>query len=178
MRNSLQDQLLKAGLVDKNKAKDVEREKAKTQKQKRQQGADTSPSEGERLMAEKAARDRELAMADNEQRARNERFAQIKQIVQHYKQPRDGDDSYKFTDAGAVKSLLINAKLRQQLAKGQLVIVRVDGHYELVPRAAATMIAQRDASVIVVDHRQTDTTSAAEEDDPYKDFPVPDDLMW
>ncbi len=178
MRNTLQEQLLKAGLVDKNKAKTVVREQAKAQKQKRHNGTGDEMREGERLLAEKAARDRELALAENEQKKRHEAMAQVRQIVQHYQQKREGDDAYKFTDNGAVKSVLVNAKLRAQLAKGYLVIVRVDDKYELVPRAAANLIAQRDNSVIVVDHFNSNTEQQIDDDDPYKDFPVPDDLMW
>jgi hypothetical protein len=177
MRNALQEQLLKAGLVDKNKAKNVVREQAKADKQKRGKAAADDISEGERLLAEKASRDRELALANNELKKRNELHAQIRQIIQHYQQKREGDDVYKFTDGGAIKSLLVNAKLRAQIAKGQLVIVRSDERYELVPRAAATMIAARDSSFIVVDHAVSNAETVSE-DDPYKDFPVPDDLMW
>lgn len=70
----------------------------------------------------------------------------------------------------------MNARLRDQLIRGQLVIVRSGNGHELVPVAAAERIRDRDADVIVV--WNTPAADLPAEDDPYKDFPIPDDLMW
>ena len=70
----------------------------------------------------------------------------------------------------------MSARLRDQLIRGQLVIVRSGSGYELVPVAAAERIRSRDADVIVV--WNTPAADQPAEDDPYKDFPIPDDLMW
>jgi uncharacterized protein YaiL (DUF2058 family) len=50
------------------------------------------------------------------------------------------------------------------------------GEYELLPAAAAEKIMQRDASVIVLLNR--DERATVDEDDPYADYQIPDDLMW
>ena len=95
----------------------------------------------------------------------------------HYRQPRAGGEiAYNFSDRGVIKKILVTARLRDQLIRGQLVIVRSGQHYELVPVAAAERIKSRDAEPIVV--WNTPAADVPAEDDPYKDFPIPDDLMW
>lgn len=179
MRNSLQDQLLKAGLVDAKKLKESNRAK---DKQKKQAGRNAAEPDAQKRLAEQALRDkaeadRALAQQQNAELRQREIAAQIAQLVRHYRQPREGGDiAYNFADRGVVKKLYVNARLRDQLIRGQLVIVRSGNGHELVPVAAAERIRDRDADVIVV--WNTPAADLPAEDDPYKDFPIPDDLMW
>lgn len=179
MRNSLQDQLLKAGLVDAKTLKDSNRAK---DKQKKRAGRNAAELDAERRLAEQALRekaeaDRALAQQQNAEARQREIAAQIAQLVRHYHQPRDGGDiPYNFADQGVIKKLYVSAHLRDQLIRGQLVIVRAAGGYELVPVACAERIRARDAGTIVV--WNTPAAGQPAEDDPYKDFPIPDDLMW
>ena len=179
MRNSLQDQLLKSGLVDSKKIKEANRVK---DKQKKQAGRNTAQFDEQRRAAEQALRgkaqsDRELAQQRNAAAREHELAAQIAQLVQHYRQSRAGGDiDYNFADAGVIKKLLVTARLRDQLIRGQLVIVRCGTQYELVPVAAGERIRSRDPDTIVV--WNTPAADQPAEDDPYKDCPIPDDLMW
>jgi uncharacterized protein YaiL (DUF2058 family) len=66
--------------------------------------------------------------------------------------------------------------VQQQIVRGQLAIVALGQHYELVPRVVAEKIAQRDAAAVVLLNNQSKATE--EDDDPYKDYVIPDDLMW
>jgi len=180
MRNPLQDQLLKAGLVKKAKVDQVAREQNKQKHGK--QGATTPREDGvdvERLQAERAERDRALAAERNAQARAAELRAQVRQIVDTHKIKRSGEIDYRFTDGKAIKSLLVNETLRSQLANGTLVIVRLDQGYELVPRAAADKIHERDADAIVLDHGRRESDAPVSEDDAYyAQFQVPDDLTW
>jgi uncharacterized protein YaiL (DUF2058 family) len=59
------------------------------------------------------------------------------------------------------------------------VIVRHDPGYELLPRVAADKVRERDATVIVLDHGRPDSDSGNDaEDEYYKQFEVPNDLIW
>lgn len=176
MRNSLQDQLLKAGLADEKKAKAVNREKAQARKQG--QSDDSAARDAAAALAEKAARDRLLAEQQKAEARERERKAQVRQIIEHYKQKRGGDVAYNFSAGGKVKTIYVSEKLRTQIVKGQLIIVSLGDSYELVPRVAAEKIRERDAAAIVLDNAGTAGAATVDEDDPYKDFPVPDDLMW
>lgn len=180
MRNPLQDQLLKAGLVKKAKVDQVAREQNK-QKHAKQSAA--APSEQRvdvgRLQAERAERDRALAAERNAQARAAELRAQVRQIVETHKIKRSGEIDYRFTDGKAIKSLLVNETLRSQLANGTLVIARLDQGYELIPRAAAEKVYERDADAIVLDHGRRDADAPLSEDDAYyARFQVPDDLTW
>ena len=61
------------------------------------------------------------------------------------------------------------------MGSGSAAIVRLGESYEVVPADVAEKIRARDAAS-VVDTGAADSTP--DEDDPYKDYQVPDDLMW
>ena len=180
--NPLQEQLLKAGLVKKSKVAEVAREQNKA----RQSKAPATPSEiqreAERARAEKVERDRALAAESKAQARVAELRAQARQIVADRKVPRSGESEYRFSVDGAIRTVLVNDDLRKQLSSGALVIVRIDERFELLPRAAADKVRERDAAMIVLDHGQNanmEPSAATSEDDAYyAQFKVPDDLIW
>jgi uncharacterized protein YaiL (DUF2058 family) len=179
MRNPLQEQLLKAGLVNKAKAAQVVREQAKKHKGKAPAAPSAEQVEAQRLQAQKAERDRALAAQRNAQTRASEAHAQVRQIVEAHKVKREGEIAYRFTDGDVIRSVLVNEALRAQLAGGTLVIVRHGEGYELLPRAAADKVAERDAAMIVLDHGRTEAGSGNDADEEYyKQFEVPDDLVW
>ncbi len=175
----LQEQLLKAGLVNKAKAAQVVREQAKKYKGKGPAAPSAEQVEAQRLQAEKAERDRALAAERNAQARANEARAQVRQIVEAHKVKREGEIAYRFTDGDRIRDVLVNEALRAQLASGMLVIVRHDQGYELLPRIAADKVYERDAAMIVLDHGRAEANSGDGSDDEYyKQFQVPDDLIW
>lgn len=175
MRNPLQEQLLKAGLVKKAKVAEVVRE------QNKQRHGKAAPlpvaTQATDAKREKAERDRAIAAERNEKQHAAERQAQVKQIVTEHRLPRKGEISYRFSDGSAIASFLVDEPMRAQLAAGVLVVVRHGDGYEVVPRSAGEKIRERDASLIVVDHAQAGTADGAE-DEFYSQFKVPDDLIW
>ena len=180
--NPLQEQLLKAGLVKKSKVAEVAREQNKARHAKGASGPGEIQLEAERARAAKVERDRALA-AEHKARARiTELRAQARQIIADRKIPRSGDSEYRFTAGGAIRTLLVNEDLRRKLSSGALVIACVDESYELLPRAAAAKVRERDSSMIVLDHGQdigSEPCPASSEDDAYyAQFQVPDDLVW
>ncbi len=179
MRNPLQDQLLKAGLVKKSKVDQVAREQARQRHGKAPAPASADKVDVQRLQAERADRDRALAAERNAQARVGERLAQVRQIVDTHKLARDGDIEYRFTDAGRIRSMLVNSSARAQLASGALVIVRHGEGYELLARSAAEKVCERDATMIVLDHARNNDAPPADSDDAYYSrFQVPDDLIW
>jgi len=61
---------------------------------------------------------------------------------------------------------------------GELVIVRHERIYEVVPAATAQRIKERDARALVPAVAAAQPADVPPVDDAYKDFAVPDDLMW
>lgn len=178
-RNPLQDQLLKAGLVKKSQVAQAAREQAKKHQGKGPSAPSASQLEAQRLQTEKAERDRAIAAQRNAQARTAELRAQIHQIVEAHKVKRSGEIAYRFTDGDRIKDVLVNDAQRAQLAAGTLVIVRHGDGYELLPRAAADKVHERDAAMIVLDHRRDASAAAPSDDDEYyRQFEVPDDLIW
>lgn len=178
MRNPLQEQLLKAGLVKKSQVAQVAREQAKQRHGKAAPAPTAEQVQAERLRQEKAERDRALAAERNAQAKLHEQRAQGRQIVQQNQVTAEGEIAYNFTDDGAIKTLWVSAPLRAQLASGGLVIVRHDQGYALIPRVAADKVYARDAALVVLDHGRGSTDSTDSDDEYYKRFQVPDDLIW
>lgn len=182
MAGSLQDQLLQAGLADKDKAKKLAKEKRKQAKVARRAGVelvDENKEAVKRAMAEKAARDRELNEALNSKAQRKAINAQIKQLIDNNKLEKGrGDVGFNFTDGKKVKKLYVTALEQKQLAAGVLAIVKQGDQYELLPRQVADKIAERDAARVIDCTAGEDQGLTDEEKDWYKDYEIPDDLMW
>ncbi|QIL89398.1 DUF2058 domain-containing protein [Microbulbifer harenosus] len=179
---SLQDQLLKAGLVDGKKAKQISKEKRKQNKVAKKSGdvqVDEAKLAAEQARAEKVARDRELN-AQREAAAQQKAIAaQIKQLIERNKQPKgasgQNDIAYHFTFDKKVKKLYVSAAVQDHLIAGRLLIVGEGEHFELVPRVIADKIAERNPAMVVQPPAQS---APVEEDDPYAGYEIPDDLMW
>jgi uncharacterized protein YaiL (DUF2058 family) len=178
MAISLQEQLLKAGLTDEKKLKTVNKEKRKQKKQQRQSGeVDEVKLQAQQALEEKNRRSRELAQQQNLEAEKKAITAQIRQMVEVNRLSREGAEiPYNFTDGRHIKKIHVTQKLQDHLSRGQIAIVKLGEAYELVPTAIAEKISQRDPGLIIL---QIDTTALAEdEDDPYADYKIPDDLMW
>jgi uncharacterized protein YaiL (DUF2058 family) len=176
---SLQEQLLKAGMVDAKKAKQLDKEKRKAAKQqpKGQASVNEDREQARRTLAEKAERDREINRQQQEVAQAKAITAQIKQLIDVNRLARDGGDvAYQFTDGSKIKKLYVTAAQQGQLVKGLLAIVKFDAAYSLVAAPVAQKISQRDPAFVLVLNQGKDDGVA--EDDPYADYQIPDDLMW
>ncbi|MCK9538625.1 DUF2058 domain-containing protein [Dokdonella sp.] len=178
MRNPLQDQLLKAGLVKKSKVDQVAREQAR-QRHARLPDAPDAGAEARRLQAERAERDRALEATRKAEAQQRELRLQGHQIIQAHRLACEGDIAYRFTDEGLIRSLWVDAATRRRLASGALVIVRDEDGHAIVPREVAAKLRERAPELIVLDHASGAAEPPdAEEAELYRRFPVPDDLIW
>lgn len=180
---SLKDQLLKAGLIDQKKAKQAEKEKRKHDNQARRTGLseqDEVKAAAQAAREAKAERDRELNRQRNQEAEQKALQAQIRQLVQNHRQSKGagpGDTEYNFTHRNRIKKIRVSTKVHRQIVLGHLAIVAVGESYELVPRVVASKIALRDSASILVNNFNAQAVETVE-DDPYKDYVIPDDLMW
>ena len=109
--------------------------------------------------------------------------AQVKQLIEMNRvMPGRGDISFNFTDGSIIKKITVDKLTQTQLINGRLAIARLatqsngDSEYAIIPAIVAEKIAQRDASSIVL--HSALSQEVQDEDDPYADFKIPDDLMW
>lgn len=177
MSKSLQEQLLKMGLGDAKKAKAINKEKHKERVQAGKKGV--GPAESTRLAEEsrqaQIERDRALNAQKKQEAEQKALVAQVKQLIDQSRIDYKGEIGFNFTDGTLVKKLYVREALQQQLVKGQAAIVKFDEQYHVVPKVAAERIAQRLPSVVVL---LNSNEQHVDDDDPYKDFQIPDDLMW
>jgi uncharacterized protein YaiL (DUF2058 family) len=175
MRNPLQDQLLKAGLVKKGQVDRVAREQAKQRHAKAP--LEAAPEDPRRAKAE---HDRALEAARKAAALAREKIAQAQQIIQQQRVPYEGESPYRFPADGVIRTLLIDPALRTRLASGALAIVRDGEGCAIVPQAAVAKIRERAPDLVLLDHAQGGALPALGEEDAdwYRRFPVPDDLVW
>lgn len=177
MGNSLQEQLLKAGLVSEQKLKETRSDKRKVVKHGGKRGPDEEARRAaEQARAEKAARDRELNRQRQEEAERRARENELRQLIHTHRVVREGGDlAYNFTDGRTLKRLYVSRDQHVRLVDGRLAVVRQDAFYELVPAEVAERVRARDPGLVLVWNRPTE---APDGEDPYAAFQVPDDLMW
>ena len=89
---------------------------------------------------------------------------------------RDGEIVYNFTDANVVKRIHVSEQVHKHLSSGRLAIAKLGERYELVPAPVAEKIKQRDEQCIITSEHSAEPE--LDEDDPYADYKIPDDLMW
>jgi hypothetical protein len=177
---SLQEQLLKSGLVSSAQAKTAKTNKHKQVQQQRKNNVvvnDDAKELAQKARAEQLARDVELNQQRQQQELKKQLFAQIKQLIEQNKLARDEDGvAYRFTNDNKVKTLYVAETMRVQLISGQLAIVKSGKSYEVVTADIAKKISERDAGSVLVHNEPA--ASVASADDPYAGYAVPDDLMW
>ena len=121
-------------------------------------------------------RDRHLNSRQKAEAERNAISAQVRQLVEmNRKSGDDGDIDYSFTDGTLIKRIHVTGTQLKQLGNGRLCIIKLDEQYELIPTLVAKKIQQRDENTQILSNQATETP---DEDDPYADYRVPDDLMW
>jgi uncharacterized protein YaiL (DUF2058 family) len=169
---TLQEQMLKAGLVNEKKLKKAKKGAKKSRVQSREAKA---AAEENRIAQQN--RDKEINKEREKQRLAKELKAQVKQLIQMNRiDTSRGEIKYNFTDGTIIKSLYVEELTRTQLLKGILSVARFEEGYAIIPTIVAEKIATRDAESIVETIKPEE--EVVDEDDPYKDFVVPDDLMW
>lgn len=175
---TLQEQMLKAGLVTSKKMAKVQRTAKKSRVQTRE--ARAAVEENKKAQLE---RDKQLSEQQKQAALSKEYKAQVKQLIEMNRItiPR-GNIDFNFTDNNFIKKIAVDKVTQAQLIGGRLAIARLttdsngESEYAIIPAVVADKIAQRDASSIVLNSALSQ--EAQDEDDPYADFKVPDDLMW
>ncbi|AOV12394.1 DUF2058 domain-containing protein [Klebsiella michiganensis] len=175
---TLQEQMLKAGLVTSKKMAKVQRTAKKSRVQARE--AREAVEENKKAQLE---RDKQLSEQQKQAALSKEYKAQVKQLIEMNKiDISKGNIDFNFTDNNFIKKIAVDKPTQAQLISGRLAIARLAGDndgenkYAIIPASVADKIAQRDASSIVLNSALS--AEEQDEDDPYADFKVPDDLMW
>lgn len=181
MAKTLQEQLLSMGLTDKKKVKQAEKQKKKNVKEARK-GAEIVDEA--KVLADKAKQDklsRDKVLNAEKKAAAEEKAigAQIKQLIQMNTIQVNGEVAYNFTAGTKIKKIYVNDDIQYRLSRGRLAIISPEQDnkaFVVIPLGVAEKIRQRDQDCFIyIAESQPDDV---EEDDPYADYQIPDDLMW
>lgn len=180
MSKSLQDQLLKAGLVGKDKAQKVKKQQQKQKKQQKkskEETVDETKLQIQQAKLEQQEKDRKLNEARMQEAEKKAIAAQIKQLIEmNAISTVGGEVEHRFSFDSKIKKIYVTEKVRDELLKSRVAIVKNGERFQVVPKPVADKIAERDASVVIglsEGESKPDT-----DDDYYAQFEIPDDLMW
>ncbi len=187
MKNSLQEQMLKLGLVDKKKVKEVKVEQHKNRKQRGKKGSGAlSLAEENALLAKKAAekkkaKDLQLNRQRDAKLQKRAETAQIKQLIEQHKLAKDEKGiPYRFNVSGKIHRIFVDNKTADQLGSGVLGIVEmvgIAGQFEVLPKNIVEKIQSINSKVFISLVTEP-SPSDIDEDDPYAEYKIPDDLVW
>jgi len=181
---SLQDQLLKAGLTTKQKTRQANADKRKKNKQKRsgvQHGASLQEQVQEDLVTakiDKQTKDNQLNELKKQQLAEKEKHLRIKQILTHHQLKNvSGDSEYNYTFDNKIKKLSLDSITHKALVNGRLALCGLDSITYIVTSETAMKLVELNDKIILVQNDKV-IDEVVNEDDPYADYQIPDDLVW
>lgn len=177
VKNALQAQLLKAGLVDQKKAKKLSKQAVHEQRTGQSNDAEIK-AKIQNDKNDKLAKDQTLNLEiKRQQDDKALRAAVVQMINQHKIKDTDGDVSYQFIDDSKIKKIYINQQIYNALVAGSLVIAKELNGYAILPKALADRINEKLTGFIIVSNSEKNDATTDEED-PYAAYVIPDDLMW
>lgn len=176
VKNALQAQLLKAGLVDNKKAKKLSKQAVHEQRTGESKDAEVKAKIAQ-AQQEKLAKDQAFEQEKKAALQEKELKAAIMQMIQQHKiRDTDGEVAYQFLD-GKIKKVYINQQIYNALVAGSLVIAKENDSYAFLPKALAERINSKMEGFIIVNNAEKNEATTDEED-PYAAYVIPDDLMW
>ena len=179
MGNSFKNQFLKKGLVTKKQANKAINEKHVSHSKKRNRKTREDDEIQRRIQLarnEQSARNRELNRQRNEVAKEKEVQGQIRQIIKQNLIEIEGDNSFHFVDNKKIKKFYVSKQIVEGLSNGKMAIVKQDEQYFVVPAKAARHIQERKAESLIL--LNSSVIKELDPDDPYAEFPIPDDLEW
>ncbi|MGL1932845.1 MAG: DUF2058 domain-containing protein [Desulfotalea sp.] len=181
MSNPFQDQFLKLGLVDqKQVGKAKKKQHTKKKKQTAKKGVtvvDENALLVQQAQEKKRARDLELNRQREEKLRKREIAATVKQIIEQNLIAKDPKGvAYRFTAGTKIQRIFVSQEVAGNLSAGRLGVVRLASAFEVLPKANIEKINSLDDKVFTFLAELK--IQEDDEDDPYADYKVPDDLVW
>ncbi|EPG38031.1 DUF2058 domain-containing protein [Acinetobacter colistiniresistens] len=178
VKNALQAQLLKAGLIDNKKAKKLTKQAQHGQRTGQNDDA-ALKAEIDRAKQEKLAKDQALNLEKQNILEEKALKASIIQMIKHHKvKETEGDVTYQFIDEGKIKKVYLSQQVYNALVVGSLVIAKDQDSYAYLPKALADKIDQKMQGFILLNNNTENNDQTTDEEDPYAAYVIPDDLMW
>jgi len=150
---SIQEQLLKAGLVDKKQIKKADHERRVKDKKKRKIGDSFEDRDKLRLQQEQEERsrlDQKLNAERNQQVQIKADLAAAQQLIAANRLPlEEGDVVYHYVFAGQIKRISVKSDIADKLAEGRMGLARVNNDLVLLSADTVKKVIQRDENAIL-----------------------------
>jgi len=178
MANSLQDQLLKAGLVSRNQLQDS-RQQAK--RKRKRSGGKPAPepvvSAADKRRIEQQKKDKRLNAEREKQRKNQELRLRIRELVLSSSlNVATAELCYNLVRDGRIRRVYVTEQQRQQLSNGQLAVTIAKGRNHIVALDVVEKIRALMPGYFV--YLSTEVATVEETEGDYAQFKIPDDLMW
>jgi len=167
MKGSLQEQLLKSGLIDEDRLNNAKKQTKKPAKKKRKPLAKQKP---------RATTPTKPAVVEDPKKQKELR-AEVKKLLRSYKlNDKNGEIAYNYTINNQIKRFYLNEKQQKELIDGKLAIANWNEISYLIPMSSVkelhTLYPKIDIYINEVEK------NAVDKDDPYAAYEIPDDIKW
>ncbi|MEA3465845.1 MAG: DUF2058 family protein [Thermodesulfobacteriota bacterium] len=150
---SLQEQLLKAGLVNKKQLKKAEHDKRVQNKKKKKAGVTTSNAATNKLQqqqSEQAKLDRKLNVERRELAQRKADQAAAQQMIKlNQLALEEGDVVYHYVDGGQIKRILVSQNIADKLSEGAMGLAVCQEDIVLISDETVIKVLKRDKDSIL-----------------------------
>ena len=150
---SLQEQLLKAGMVDKKQVKKAQHEKRMQSKKKKKGEApvpDSAKIKLQQQQAEQAERDRKLNAERTQQAQQKADQAAAKQLIEANRMSvEEGEVGYHYVEAGQIKRISVTQDIADKLSAGKLGLVLHKGDFALISAEIVMKVLARDKGSVL-----------------------------
>lgn len=167
MKGSLQEQLLKSGLINEERLN-----KPKKQQKKKPTKKKHPPNNYHRQHSAPAD-----SIAPAELKKQKELRADVKKLLRSHKiNDNTGEIAHNYTINNQIKRFFVTDAQQKLLIAGDLAIVNWNGISYLIPKEAAEEVRQLFPKINIYLVEKKDST--VDENDPYAEFVIPDDIKW
>ena len=166
MKGSLQEQLLKSGLISEDRLSTAKKPRKKPNKKKRstvakqtQHGAINNTPAPAELKKQKELR------------------AEVKKLLRSHKiNNKSGEIAYNYTINNQVKRFFVTEEQQKSLIDGVLAIANWNGISYLIPNSAVEELRSLypKISICISESQKSDV----DKNDPYAEYVIPDDMKW
>ncbi len=152
---SLQDQLLKAGVINKKQAKKAAHDKRMEEKQNQKGQSVNADAEAkarlQKQREEQSAADRQRNIERQQQEKQKEDQAAAKQLIANNHQPlAEGDEAYSYVEAKRIKRFYTTKEIADKLEAGKIALARHQSKLVLIPVDTALKVMERDEQAVLI----------------------------
>ena len=167
MKGSLQEQLLKSGLIDEDRLNTAKKQNKKPAKKKRKTSAKQKPPV---VTAVKSP-------VEEDPKKQKEIRVEVKKLLRSYKlNDKNGEIAYNYTINKQIKRFYVNEKQQKELIEGKLAIANWNEISYLIPANSVDELRTLYPKIDICINESEE--NAMDKDDPYAAYEIPDDIKW